>query len=195
MSFIPAFEIGIWNAWIFTIWLVIQNLAFILNKQVYRKAGIPPDFKQSRPSKIINSLSMPLWALAIAYSIFLPFKLGTVWFIAGLIVFLIGLLFSITATINFATTPVNDAVTKGAYRYSRHPLYASLILIYLGVSIASASWIFLLYTIIWAFLLNISVKDEEDFCVKKYDQPYCLYLNRTPRWFGIPKTERGNKNS
>jgi protein-S-isoprenylcysteine O-methyltransferase Ste14 len=188
MSLIPAFEIGVWNAWIFMIWSVIQTFGFmLLNKEVYKKAGNPPDMKLSRAYKIISSLSMPLWLLAIAYSIFLPLKLGTLWFAIGLIFYLLGLVMSISATIKFATTPINEPITKGAYRYSRHPLYTALVLIYFSVGIASASWVFLVYTIVWVLLLNITIKDEEDYCLGKYGEAYREYMNRTPRWIGIPK--------
>ncbi len=190
MSLVPTFEIGIWNAWIFTVWLAIQNLGFmLLNKEVYQRAGNPPDMKPSQTYKIVSFLSMPLWLLAIAYSIFLPLKLGTIWFAIGLIIYLLGLVMSIIATINFATTPMNEPITRGAYRYSRHPLYASLVLIYLSVSIASASWVFLLVAVMWAVSLSFSVTDEERYCLEKYGEAYREYMNRTPRWIGIPKSE------
>ena len=189
MSLIPAFEIGVWNAWIFMLWLVIQNFGFmLLNKEVYKKAGNPPDMKQSRAYKIISLLSMPLWLLSTIYSIFLPFKLDTIWFFIGLIFYLLGLIMGIIATVNFATTPINEPITRGAYRLSRHPIYISLVLIYLGVGIASASLIFLLMTIIWGVLLNISVEDEERYCLEKYGEAYSKYMNKTPRWIGIPKS-------
>jgi protein-S-isoprenylcysteine O-methyltransferase Ste14 len=189
VSLVPAFDTGVWNAWIFMIWSVIQNLGFmLLNKEVYKKAGNPPDMKLSRAYKIISFLSMPLWLLAIAYSIFLPLKLGTLWFAIGLVFYLLGLVMSISATIKFATTPINEPITKGAYRYSRHPLYTALVLIYFSVGIASASWVFLLYAIVWALLLNITVKDEENYCLEKYGDAYRDYLNRTSRWLGFPKT-------
>jgi len=188
MSLIPAFHIGVWNAWIFTIWLLIQTLTIrLVNKEVYQRAGNPPDFKPSSVYRIADYISMPLWLLSTAYSIFLPFKLGTVWFYAGLAIFVAGLVVNIIATINFAITPMNEPITRGAYRYSRHPLYAALFLIYFSVSIASASWIFLLVTIIWAFLLSISAKDEERYCLERYGLAYREYMNRTPRWIGIPK--------
>ncbi len=189
MSLIPAFEIGIWNAWILMVWSVIQTFGFmLLNKEVYKKAGNPPDMKQSRTYKIISFLSMPLWLLAIVYSIFLPLKLGTLWFAIGLMFYLLALVMSISATMNFATTPINEPITKGVYRYSRHPLYTALVLIYFSVGIASASWVFLFYAIVWALLLNFTVKDEEDYCLERYGLPYREYMNRTPRWLGIPKT-------
>jgi hypothetical protein len=40
MSLVPTFEIGLRNAWIFMIWLVIQNFGVMLSKDLYQKAGI-----------------------------------------------------------------------------------------------------------------------------------------------------------
>jgi len=188
MSLIPTFEIGLWNAWIFMIWLLIQTLVLrLVSTEVYQRASYPPDMKLSDASRIANYISMPLWLLSTTYSIFLPLKLGTIWFAIGLVIFLLGLMIIIIVTINFATTPMNKPITRGAYRYSRHPGYTALLLIYLSVSIASASWIFLLVTIMWAALLSISVKDEERYCLEKYGEAYRDYMNRTPRWIGIPE--------
>jgi protein-S-isoprenylcysteine O-methyltransferase Ste14 len=190
MSLIPSFETGVWNAWILMAWSVIQTFGFmLLNKEVYKKAGNPPDMKLSRVYKIISFISMPLWILAITYSIFLPLKLGTPWFAIGLIFYLLSLVMSISATIMFATTPINAPVTRGAYRYSRHPLYTAQVLIYFSVGIASASWIFLLIAVIWGVLLNISIEDEERYCLERYGLEYREYMNRTPRWLGIPKSK------
>jgi protein-S-isoprenylcysteine O-methyltransferase Ste14 len=188
VSLVPAFEIGVWNAWIFMIWLLIQNFgAMLVSKDFYQRAGIPPDMKPSQTYKIISYISMPLWVLATLYSIFLPFKLGTIWFTIGLIIFLLGLTINIVATINFATTPMNEPVNKGAYRFSRHPIYVALFLIYLSVSIASASWVFLLLTFILAVEVSLSVVDEERYCLEKFSNAYREYMDRTPRWLGIPK--------
>ena len=192
MTLIPAFDIGVWNAWIFMVWLLIQTLAIrLVNKEVYQRGGYPPDMKLSYASRIANYISTPLWLSSTAYSIFLPFKLGTIWFYAGLIIFVAGLVMNIIVTVNFATTSMDEPITRGAYRYSRHPGYVSLILIYFSVSIASASWVFLLVTIMWAVLLSISVKDEERYCLERYGLAYREYMSGTPRWIGIPKSGEG----
>jgi protein-S-isoprenylcysteine O-methyltransferase Ste14 len=171
------------------IWQLIQTLAIrLVSKEVYQRASYPPDMKLSPTTRIANYVSMPLWLLSTAYSIFLPLKLGTMWFVIGLIIFLLGLFISVIMTINFATAPMNEPITRGAYRYSRHPGYAGVFLIYLSVGIASASWIFLLFTIIWAVFVSISVKDEERYCLERYGLAYREYMNRTPRWLGIPKS-------
>ena len=189
MSLMPAFEIGVWNAWILMIWLLVQNFGIrLISKEVYQKAGQPPDMKPSQTYKIISYISMPLWLLATAYSIFLPFKLDTIWFAIGLAIFLLGLIVNTVGTINFIMTPMNQPVTRGAYRYSRHPIYVALFMIYLSVSIASASWVFLLFTVLLAVEVSLSVITEERFCLEKYGDAYREYMNKTPRWIGIPKS-------
>ena len=143
MSFTPAFDIGVWNAWIFMIWLIVQNFGIrLLSKELYQRAGDPPDMKPSHAHKIAGYISMPLWLLTTAYSIFLPLKLGTTWFYIGLAFFIIGLIVNLFATINFARTPTAEPVTRGVYSYSRHPIYIAILLIYLSVALASASFAF-----------------------------------------------------
>jgi protein-S-isoprenylcysteine O-methyltransferase Ste14 len=188
MSVIPAFEIGLWNAWIFMIWLLIQNYGIrFFNKEIYQKAGGSSDVELSNAQKIAGYISITLWLLTTVYSIFLPFKLGTIWFYAGLTIFILGLVMSVVVTVNFITTPIEEPVTKGIYRYSRHPMYLSMLLIYFSVGIASASWIFLLVSITWLVLIRLGVDDEEHYCIDKYGDAYRAYMDKTPRWIGIPK--------
>jgi len=188
LSLIPAFEIGVWNAWIFMIWLLIQNFGIMFNKDLYQKAGQPADMKISTAGKIANNISMPLWILTTVYSIFLPLQLETSWFYIGFAIFLLSLIMNILATFSFTTTPIKKPVTKGIYRYSRHPIYVAILLTYLSVGIASASWIFLLVVVIWVVLISFSVADEERYCLEKYGDSYREYMDRTPRWIGKPKS-------
>ena len=189
MSLTPAFEIGVWNAWIFMIWLLIQNYGTkFISKEIYQKAGEPSDVKTSRTQMINGYISVSLWLLTTIYSIFLPFKLDTIWFYTGLTVFILGLIINIVATIDFVTTPIREPVIKGIYRYSRHPMYLAMILIYLGVGIAAASWVFLFITVIWLVLIRLGVREEEYYCLQKYGDSYREYMNSTPRWIGIPQS-------
>jgi protein-S-isoprenylcysteine O-methyltransferase Ste14 len=66
-------------------------------------------------------------------------------------------------------------------------MYLSMIFVYLGVSIAAASWLFLLITVITFFLQLYQAKKEERYCCEKYGGAYREYMRRTPRWIGIPK--------
>ena len=86
-----------------------------------------------------------IWLLAFIYSIFLPLQLGTIWFYVGFPIALVGLITFTMVIVTFATTPIDvEPLTKGLYRYSRHPMYATQALMFIGVGIASASWVFFL---------------------------------------------------
>jgi len=123
----------------------------------------------------------------VIYSIFLPLKLGTIWFYVGIPLTLIGLATVTIVMVNFATTPYDKPSTKGLYRYSRHPMYITSAIFFLGVGIASASWLFLLLSILFSISHFMNAIPEERFCLKQYGKAYEAYINITPRWIGIPK--------
>jgi len=189
MLLIPAFEIGLWNAWIFMIWPWVDTLAVrLVGLDVYRRASGQSEMQTSHQYRVVSSVSMVIDTMAVTYSIFLPLKLGTIWFYAGLAIFLIGLVVLTNATVNFATTPMDVPITRGIYHYSRHSLYLASLLIYFSVGIASASWVFLLVFVVQSVSIRISAVEEERFCLEKYGDAYREYIDKTPRWLGLPKS-------
>ena len=189
MSLIPAFEIGVWNAWLFMSIFLLQWLTVgLAGKRVYQRTGHPTDMKRSKSDSRIGTAAMITWIIATIYSIFLPLQLGTIWFFIGLGVFLSGLIILTVATFNFATSPHDKPITGGAYRYSRHPMYLAMLLIYIGTSIASASWLFFLLTIVAVVLMCPEAILEERYCLERYTSAYRVYISKTPRWVGIPKS-------
>ena len=126
----------------------------------------------------------------IIYSVFLPLKLDTVWFYVGLHIYVLGVIFAMSTEVSFATTPLDQPVTKGAYRISRNPQNFSGFLILMDTSIACASWLFLLFLMIYIIVSNRGAIAEERFCLEKYGHVYRDYMKRTPRWIGIPKSEK-----
>ena len=190
MSLIPAFELGLWNAWIFMIcaYLVPFISIFISkDKTKLKRLNVSVPIKHE---KLLNVISTAIWIAGIIYSIFLPLQLGTIWFFLGLVIFLIALVFSLSATFFVRTTPADKPFTKGSYRYSRHPFYAAETLIFLSIAIASVSWVFLMLTVIMSIFHLIYALAEEKYCLKRYGEDYREYMNRTPRWIGIPKSEK-----
>jgi protein-S-isoprenylcysteine O-methyltransferase Ste14 len=189
MSWVPAFEIGVWNAWWFMCVYLLQWLAVILaGPRLSQRTGAS-GYTEETSLQRKNSITVTVvWIIATLYSIFLPFYLGTVWFYTGLAFFLIGLAIVILATVTFSSAPDNEPVTGGIYRYSRHPMYLSMYFIYIGVSLATASWLFFLITIATFFLQRQTTILEENYCLKRYGDAYRKYMERTSRWIGIPKT-------
>jgi protein-S-isoprenylcysteine O-methyltransferase Ste14 len=194
MFLIPEFELGLWNAWLFMLYVVFSNfLPYVLSgklidKRVLKKLGADRPLSDNE-KKLLNIYSVLFFAI-IAYSIFLPLKLGTVWFYAGFIIYLLGVIIETAAMMNFFTTAVDKPVNKGIYRFSRNPMYFGIFLIFLGTSIACVSLIFLMLTTIFMIMSHIVVVYEERFCLQKYGNAYREYLNRIPRWIGIPKTNK-----
>ena len=186
MSLVPVFGIGIWNAWIFMLCSLIPVFFTpLIARDREEEASFTVDFSKMQKNALL-SLHIICFILVV-YSIFLPLKLGTVWFYVGLPIFLLGLVPYTMVTVNFATTPLDKPVTKGVYRYSRHPMYLTPFLIFIGVGIASASWIFLLLSVVYIVMPPLFIDAEERFCLEKYGDTYREYMRRTPRWIGIPK--------
>ena len=190
MSLIPTFEIGFWNAWIFMIGFLLPPILSILcskGKATSKRWTVPVPIKHE---KLLNVISTVIMAVGVIYSIFLPLKLGKVWFFMGLVIFLMALVISLSATFIARTTSTDKPFTKGPYRYSRHPLYVAETLIFISITIASVSWVFLLLTAIMQSFHMIYAPAEEQYCLKRYGKDYLEYMKRTPRWIGIPKSSK-----
>jgi protein-S-isoprenylcysteine O-methyltransferase Ste14 len=184
MSLIPPFEIGIWNAWIF---LACIGLALYIPNLIFNRENFKVEGSKSKTEKNFRRPWVALFFLFTIYSIFLPLKVGTIWFIIGLPISLIGLILLTVAIANMATTPLNNkCITKGLYRYSRHPMYLTMFLLLIGLAIASASWVPLAFGIISMVLWQPLAISEEEFCLQKYGDDYREYLESTPRWLGKP---------
>ena len=188
MSAVPAFDIGVWNAWILTVYqvLAIPFLFYIAGKR-----GATHDEELDLPNMLraISGFTKMFTLLILIYSIFLPLKLGTMWFYIGLPITLLGLVIEVIALVNWATTPPNEPITRGLYRYSRHPMYISDVIFHIGLGIATASWILLLFAVLWVVTGFILANPEELDCSRKYGDAYREYMKRTPRWIGLPKSE------
>jgi protein-S-isoprenylcysteine O-methyltransferase Ste14 len=173
MSLLPAFRIGVWNAWLFMSVFLLQMVAAARVTRSGRYAGIAGNL---------------VWLIALLYSLFLPLRLGTSWFYVGLTVFLVGLAVMAAATWDFITAPQDEPITKGAYSFSRHPMYLATLLICVGAAIAGASWLFIVLSAVMAVCFRTEAMVEEAYCLRMYGAAYREYIDRTPRWAGVRAT-------
>jgi protein-S-isoprenylcysteine O-methyltransferase Ste14 len=186
LSFIPAFELGLWNAWILVIPILIISFSD-MRATAARESGKAGDFQLTRKENIImNAFLLPL-VVSWVYAVFLPLQLGTIWLYSGLIICLFGMIFTIVAILNFATSPKDKVITTGLYRFTRNPTYIGIILMHIGLGIACTSWLFLLLTVVMMIMFNAVLPSEERYCLYRFGDEYRKYKNHTPRWRGIPK--------
>ncbi len=70
----------------------------------------------------------------------------------------------------------SNLVTTGIYRFTRHPMYYSLIFISIGVFIIKLSMYYLFLTISLALIIKFKIALEEKYLMNKFKN-YLLYKN------------------
>ena len=191
MSITPTFELGLWNAWVFMVPSLLVMLLWLLVMTKKRAPGA--DMRMSKSKLSFCLVSKFIYFAAVIYSVFMPLKLGAVWFYVGLPITLTGLVGSLMVVVNWASTQAGEPVTRGIYRWSRHPGYVTEVLLLSGVSIISASWVFLLFPIMVGVGAVYFIEMEEAQCIGHYGNAYREYMDRTPRWIGMPRHRKNNR--
>jgi protein-S-isoprenylcysteine O-methyltransferase Ste14 len=187
MSLLPSLELGLFNAWVLTIWLLILP---IISKFIIKDKNTSKKLQTSVPvkfEKALNIMSMTVVIFGFIYSIFLPIKYDKIWFYIGNIIFLFGFILYISTLVSLRNVSVHTPFNKGTYRFSRHPLYVSMISIFIGIIIICLSWVFIVLLGLLMLHLLIAIPAEEKYCLEKYGEKYQRYLEKTPRWIGFPR--------
>lgn len=80
-------------------------------------------------------------------------------------------------------TPTDVIVTRGPYRFSRNPIYLSMILLHVGVGVWTGSlWFFILAAVCVALLTLGVIVREERYLERKFGGEYLSYKSRVRRW-------------
>jgi len=110
----------------------------------------------------------------------------------GLIIFCIGVFIGIIAIVQLNKnlspfpTPVETGILlkKGAYRFSRHPIYSGILIFGFGYALYQASTYKFLITLILSVLFYLKSLYEEQLLIEKYPD-YRDYKNKIGRF--LPK--------
>ena len=105
MDLIPKFEPGIFNTYLFMIWLLIFPL---FSRIIIKQKAVAQILSTSAPmthEKTLNILSMAAIIIGVLYSFFLPLKITAITFYPGLLLFIAGFIlnFIILLTIRNVT--------------------------------------------------------------------------------------------
>jgi protein-S-isoprenylcysteine O-methyltransferase Ste14 len=74
-------------------------------------------------------------------------------------------------------------VKEGPFRFSRNPLYLSLIIIISGIAFLVFSvWLFIAIPVLFLLLHFYAVKPEECYLSLKFGEEYQAYKNKVRRW-------------
>ena len=69
-------------------------------------------------------------------------------------------------------------------------MFIGFFVVYFGIAIACISWVYLVITILFILIMNYFSPFEEAITLGKYGKAYKEYMERTPRWIGIPKSSK-----
>jgi protein-S-isoprenylcysteine O-methyltransferase Ste14 len=77
----------------------------------------------------------------------------------------------------------NRLVTTGPYRFSRNPLYVTLIFLMIpGLALALNSWLVVTASIIACILFRIYIHEEEELLERIFGEEFRSYKARTGRY-------------
>jgi protein-S-isoprenylcysteine O-methyltransferase Ste14 len=113
-------------------------------------------------------------------------------FVAGLVVMCVGIALRQWAvallgpyfTVDVRVHPGQTVVERGPYRWVRHPSYAGLILIFVGLGLALGNWAALaVLAVVPTVGLVVRIKTEERALLEGLGEPYRRFAASRPRLF------------
>jgi protein-S-isoprenylcysteine O-methyltransferase Ste14 len=78
--------------------------------------------------------------------------------------------------------PPERLVSSGLYAYTRNPMYLSLIIFLIGLTLTLSSWVAALITIGNAIWFHTRVRLDEKQLAVRLGQPYFHYTQSVKRW-------------
>jgi protein-S-isoprenylcysteine O-methyltransferase Ste14 len=128
-----------------------------------------------------SSLAMPIWLRWMGVGLFAVTAVLLIWTLRSL---------GPNLTDTVVTRQAHTLVTRGPYRWVRHPFYDCMALFTLSIALTASNW-FLIATGVVAFsLLAIRSWTEEDKLLARFGEPYRDYQARTGRF--VPRVRRAS---
>lgn len=183
MTFFPAHKMDWLNGWILLAveFLIQGSLLVLFPKEVVTRLFDRSGWQYKQRAFLLAGKVFSLICLILI--ILTPLKTGSTVFAAGLLIYAIGILGLVISMLNFKDTPLDQPVTRGLYKISRHPQIVSLFIIFWGISLTIGSWIALFALVVSRVLQHFSILAEEEVCLKRYGAPYQQFLEDVPRYF------------
>jgi len=141
---------------------------------------------------LITLILLPFLFIWLNYQFFLPSYSFLMFRLVGIVLILFGAAFWLYSISLFhfsgkgtpvPTSPPKRLVVKGVYKYTRNPMYISVLLILLGYFIVFGQLLLLLNVFIMAIFFQLFItRYEEPTLNKKFGKRYTEYCNKVQRW-------------
>lgn len=185
MELMPTLRVGWLNGWIplALLYSVFGVILLIFPKDVVAALYAYDRAALSRWERAANMLRRVSGSTCLLLIIFSPLKTGSPLFIAGAVLFGVGLAGFVKALIDFRNRPLDRPAERGLYRVSRNPQEVMLFVSVCGIALMIGSWLVLFLQILAAASSHVRTSAEERTCLERYGEPYREYMDRVPRYF------------
>lgn len=187
MRIFTEHTLGFFNLWLLMFLYTLPIfLILIFDKHVFQSTT--SRFSSSRGSReyILFIISKILMLMYFLYAIVMPMHYDTSSAIIGLMIYVIGFALYSATWITIAKTEKGKVFSRGPYRFSRHPVYISSAILFIGAGFISQSWFFLGLSIVVGISHMYNALAEEKICMETFGDEYKHYMTNTPRWVGCP---------
>ena len=187
MDLFAVHSFAFFNLWLLMVLYTVPILlTVIFHRHVFHLTSAEFSSSRNAVERRLFIASKFLMLFYFLYAIVLPVRLDSTWAIAGLIVYGIGFAFYSAAWITIATSEGGRVFCDGPFRLSRHPVYLSSAVMFIGAGFASGSWFFLGLSLLVGLSHMRNALAEEQVCLETFGDEYRRYMANTPRWFGFP---------
>ena len=155
-------------------------LALLDREAVGRAAHFAPMSGGEIPAYWVYQIST---AAIFIYLCFCKIAVLPLWlFGAGLAVYLLGLLACGASIVSFAAPSGGGPLTKGAYRFSRNPMYVAYFLLFLGCALLTQSPALGGIVLVFQISAHWIILAEERWCLERFGDAYQQYMDRVRRY-------------
>jgi protein-S-isoprenylcysteine O-methyltransferase Ste14 len=185
MELIPILKIDWLNGWLLLGLLGLTEGIFFLLSPKHVVTRLFDRSGWSRKQAVFTVIGKLFALVCVVLIILTPLKLGSPVFLIGTSLVVLGLAGLVKALFDFRNTSLDQPVTRGLYKVSRHPQVFMSSVVLLGISLAIGSWP-ALFAFLGARLFgHYGILAEEEVCLKQYGETYRAYMEQVPRYFAF----------
>lgn len=186
MDFLPKFSLSYFNGFWFSLLFIITNIVMIKIYPSHFKHRVlaRPEFK-SLSEKYFGTLNFLIFQGLIFIVCFIPMQFDSIWFVPGLVLFLIAYFLYLQSLIAYAKTNQDKPVTTGIYQFSRNPQQLTTILMWIAIGFILNTSLLILITLLQLATVYPTFLAQDQYCINKYGDTFVKYKQEVPAYFKL----------
>jgi len=162
------------------LFLIRYGLLLLVNREALPRAALyAPMVGKEKVAFVLYQITT---ILMILYLLLLKVQTDSNWFFLGIAIYLLGAILYSISIIHFAHPKAAGLNVNGLYRISRHPMYVSFFIYFLGCVFLTQSWVLAALLIVYQLSAHWIILSEERWCMGKFGNEYTKYRNRVRRY-------------